>query len=327
MGRSFRIATFNLENLDDREGAPPIAERAAILRPQLLRLDADILCLQEVNAQRAAKGEPRRLTALDRLLEDTPYAGFHRTAGNPPKLAERHNLVILSRWPIAAARLYRHDLVPAPLVRLATSDPPRTAPEPVPWDRPVLHAEVDLPGGRRLHVFDLHLRAPIAAPVPGQKHGPFTWHSVGGWAEGFYLASMKRTGQALETRMAVERVFDADPGALIAVAGDCNADTEQTPVRIIRADVDETGNGKLATRTLVPVERSLPEERRYSVLHGGDAVMLDHLLVSRALLGWFRGAEIHNEALSDELIAQAMSANSPESYHAPVVATFELPAA
>jgi len=47
-----RIATFNLENLDDKPGQKPtFDERIALMRPQLLRLNADILCLQEVNGQ------------------------------------------------------------------------------------------------------------------------------------------------------------------------------------------------------------------------------------------------------------------------------------
>ncbi|AWK88945.1 endonuclease/exonuclease/phosphatase family protein [Azospirillum thermophilum] len=319
-----RIATFNLENFDDA-GDPPFEARAAVLRPQLERLAADVLCLQEVNAQHPAKGEPRVLRALDRLLQGTRYEGFHCTAGDGRKLADRHNLVVVSRWPVAAAHLLRHDLVPPPQVRMVTADPPGEAPGDVTWDRPVLQAEITLPGGRPLHVFNLHLRAPLAAPVPGQKVAALTWRTAGGWAEGFYLAAIKRAGQALETRLAVDRVFDADPEALIVVAGDCNAGMEQTPVRIIRADLDSTGNGDLAGRALVPLERSLPEDRRFSVLHGGDAVMLDHLLVSRSLLGWFRSAEIHNEALSDELVAHATVDRSPESYHAPVVASFELP--
>jgi hypothetical protein len=42
-----RIATFNLENLDDKPGKKPtLTERIAVMRPQLLRLKADILCLQ-----------------------------------------------------------------------------------------------------------------------------------------------------------------------------------------------------------------------------------------------------------------------------------------
>lgn len=47
-----RIATFNLMTLDDRRGLKPgLDERIPILRPQLVRLDADILCLQEVYGQ------------------------------------------------------------------------------------------------------------------------------------------------------------------------------------------------------------------------------------------------------------------------------------
>ena len=113
-----RIATFNLENLDDRPGLdPPLSERIAVLRPQLMRLSADVLCLQEVNGQRPEGGGPRCLLALDRLLEETPYAGFARTctrSGSDGGAADVHNLVILSRWPITAQGQLHHDLVPAP---------------------------------------------------------------------------------------------------------------------------------------------------------------------------------------------------------------------
>ena len=59
---SLRIATFNLENLDDRPDLdPPLEARIAVLRPQLLRLKADILCLQEVDGQpHDVKRAPRR---------------------------------------------------------------------------------------------------------------------------------------------------------------------------------------------------------------------------------------------------------------------------
>ena len=92
-------------------------------------------------------------------------------------------------------------------------------------------------------------------------------------------------------------------------------------------DEEDTGNGHLAARAMIALERSLPAERQYSVVHAGRRIMLDHLLVSRTLLGWYRGAEIHNEGLGDELVGYASVHDSPESYHAPVVATFELPEA
>ena len=75
----------------------------------------------------------------------------------------------------------------------------------------------------------------------------------------------------------------------------------------------------------MPVERALPVSQRYSVLHRGRQVMLDHILVSRPLMARYRHIEVHNEALGDELVAFATASHSPESFHAPLVAAFEFP--
>ncbi|MEQ8698553.1 MAG: endonuclease/exonuclease/phosphatase family protein [Bauldia litoralis] len=320
-----RIASFNLESLDDGpRAAAPLDARIAILRPQLERADADVLCLQEINGQRDEAGAPRRLRALDALLADTPYAEMGRVAthnADAPGVLQAHNLVILSRHPIREQTQVWNDLVPAPVHRFLAADPPDDAPVPVPWDRPLLHARIEV-GGRSLHVLNLHLRAPLASVVPGQKAGSFAWKTTGGWAEGFYLSALKRAGQALEARLLVDRIFDTEPDALVAVTGDCNAELRETAVRLLRADDEDTGNGALAGRALIPVEGSLAEERRFTVIHAGRRVMLDHLLASRALMAQFRAAEIHNEMLGDELIAYASVEASPESYHAPLVAEF-----
>lgn len=323
-----RIATFNLENLDDEPGEEaPFAERVAVLRPQLLRLDADILCFQEIHGQAIAKHQ-RTLRALQKLIEGTPYEGYAMAASEHPPghgPAGIHNLVTLSRFPIQKSESVRQSIVAPPLYRTLTSDPPAPAPEPVPWERPVLYSLIELPGGRPLHVVNLHLKAPLAAHVPGQKTGPFQWRSVSGWAEGFFLAEIKRAGQALEVRLLVDRIFDADEGAFIVVAGDLNADISEMPARLLLGAIEDTGNGLLAHRALVAVERGLPEDRRFSVVHAGERVMLDHLLLSRAILAHYRRIEVHNEALGDEVIAYASVKASPESYHAPVVAELELP--
>ena len=171
---------------------------------------------------------------------------------------------------------------------------------------------------------NVHFRAPLAVPIKGQKRGAFTWESSGAWAEGFYLAGLKRTGQALEARFLIERIFDDDPDALILVTGDFNATLSETPARIMRADPQDTGNGALAYRALTPLERGVSESQRFSVVHAGRRQMLDHMLASRALLAACRGVEIHNEALQDEVVAYAIEEDNPASLHAPVVAEFEL---
>lgn len=327
--RRIRIATFNLESLDDRPQAGlDFSDRVAVLRPQFQRLRADVLCLQEINARAATRHGMREVTALDRVIAGTPCETFHRVVScsrGGVRPADRHNLVILSRLPVLEHRQIWHDLVPPAAYAPVTAEPAQPGPQPVEWDRPLLYAVLELPGGRRLHVVNVHLRAPRAAWLPGQKERYGRWQSVGGWAEGFFLATVKAAGQALEARLLVETILDAEPDALIAVCGDFNADDREAPVRTIRGDEEDTGNGHLAARVLVPVERSLPDGRHFSVIHHGRRVMLDHILVSRPLLGCFVGAEVHNEALGDELVSPATVYGTPESYHAPLLAEFTRP--
>lgn len=329
MGQRFRLATFNLESLGAGADETALADRVAVLRPQLERLRADIVCLQEVNACAVAgKSGPRQPTGLDRVLAGSRYDGFHRVisvgrSGRRP--ADHHNLAILSRFPVLDHGQVWHDLVPPPMVRPVSADPPEAEARPVEWDRPILWARLDLGRGRVLHVVDVHLRAPRAAWLPGQKDGAGMWRSVGGWAEGFFLATIKRAGQALEARLLVERILAVDPGALVAVCGDCNCGDGEAPLRTLTGDEEDTGNGHLATHMLVPVERAVPDSRRFSVIHHGRRLLLDHLLVSRPLLAWCDGAAIHNETLGDELVSPLQVRTGPDSYHAPVVADFIRP--
>jgi exonuclease III len=51
--------------------------------------------------------------------------------------------------------------------------------------------------------------------------------------------------------------------------------------------------------------------------------MLDHMLITRNLLAYYRDSEIHNEILHDESAAFAIDRKYPKSDHAPVVATFD----
>src|SRR5262245_4097319 len=204
-----RLATFNIENLGRRGGDAISTEaRRPTLQAQLARLDADILCLQEVNAQQAKPGPARQLRDLEAVLAGTPYAAFARActlrkSGVGP--LDIHNLVTLSRWPIRTTRQLWNDLLEAPRYRRPSSENAT-----VPWDRPVLQTGIDLGGGRTLHVINLHLRAPLAAYIADQKLPSGEWTSVAGWAEGLFATTVKRAGQALEVRVAVDRIFDSD---------------------------------------------------------------------------------------------------------------------
>jgi endonuclease/exonuclease/phosphatase family metal-dependent hydrolase len=321
-----RLATFNLESLDlPPKAKVPIEVRAEVLRPALERLEADVLCLQEVNAQHVAGQDRRSLPALDALLAGTRYAAYARATtagGKGGGVADVHNLVTLSRFPICAHRDYRNDLVAPPSYRLATAVPPASDAQPVGFDRPVLLTEVKLPGSGTLAVVNLHLRAPLATSIAGQKLEPFVWRSVGGWAEGYFLSAVRRAAQALEVRFLVEQLLEADKHRLIAVVGDFNAEDHEVALRIVLGSEADTGNAMLAARSLVLLDRTLPRDRRWSVLHHGRPQMLDHIVASRALYRHFKAIEVHNETLGDELVGYARHMQSSSSYHAPVVAEF-----
>lgn len=315
---SLRLATFNLESFGgDRAGLAPTAARLDALRAVIVPLEADILCLQEVNGQRPQGGGDRTLADLDLLLDGTTFADCPRiSAGLNGPVGDRHNLVVVSRLPIVASRRLWHDLVPPSALRLPTAP---DAPIDVTFDRPVLQATIELAADRRIDVFNAHLRAPLAAPVPGEKLDAHTWRSASGWAEGYYLAAMKRMGQALEIRRAIDLLLDAQPDRLIAVAGDLNADLLETPLRLLLAATDDTGTPALAGRALVAAEAQVAAALRFTTLHDGRPQLLDHILMSRALAARLTDVRIDNTHVVDDALVPD---DFPGSLHAPVRASF-----
>ena len=106
MATTLRIATFNLENFDDPGPGvqPSLAARVALMRPQMERLRADILCLQEVNTKQwtasalCRAGRVARRHAVRRVR-----SRVYDVAAGTMALDVR-NLVTLSRFPIPIAR-------------------------------------------------------------------------------------------------------------------------------------------------------------------------------------------------------------------------------
>lgn len=316
---SFTLATFNAENLDFRDEAQFERRRAALI-PLVTALGADILCLQEVNAGRASKNAPRGFAHLDRLLAGTPYSAFSRAASVRPGASEPadvHNLVILSRFPVVETRQLHHDFVPAwdwrPPAPEAAGETVRAA-----FDRPILYARLDA-GGRPLHVINCHLRAPRAAHLPSEKAGR-SWKTSAGWAQGMFLAAQLRQAQALEARLFAEAIFDDEPDARIVVCGDFNADAYETPTRILCGAPEDGDGGAFAARYLERLEARAPADLRYTVIHAGRRVLLDHVLASPALARRCARVDILNDDLIDETLAPDDVAGS---LHAPIAVRFD----
>lgn len=111
-------------------------------------------------------------------------------------------------------------LVPAPSYKMITSQPQAATAIEITWERPILHARIRLSNDKMLEVLNVHLKSRIPTDIPGQKKDAYTWKSSVGWAEGFFISSMRRVGQALEARVLIDKLFDENPDALIVTAGD-----------------------------------------------------------------------------------------------------------
>lgn len=323
-----RIATFNLENLDEVPPGqrPSLAERIALMRPQITRLRADIACFQEVHGQERP-GQPRALLALQELLTRTNLDGAALVSTKPDGDAvyDQRNVVVATHLPVLKRQQLHNDLVAEPRYQRLTAVPADPEPVKIGVERPILHVQIDIDHdapGTTVHVINVHLKSKLPSDIPGQMIDQYTWRTADAWAEGVFLSSMKRMSQALEVRRLVDQILDEDPDARIIVAGDFNAAPEEIPVLAICGNVEDTGNGDLSARVLVPLEHTIAEPARYTLYHQGHGQMLDHILVTRNLLAHYRDSEIHNELLHDESAAFAVDRKYPESDHAPVVATF-----
>lgn len=191
-----RMATFNLENLDDVEGgSPSLQKRIEVLRPQIKRMNADIICFQEIHGQET-EGRPRKLLALKKLLESTDYCSFNiaSTHTSDNEVYDKRNLVVVSRFPVSEIKQYRHDTIQPPLYRKITPTPPEEEPKKIKWERPILYTKINVKQDFEIHLINLHLKSRRPTPIQGQKVDQYTWRSSSGWAEGFFISSMKRVG-------------------------------------------------------------------------------------------------------------------------------------
>src|SRR5262249_32414712 len=162
----------------------------AITRPQLLRVDADILCLQEANGD-PTEGGARDLVALKRLIASTPYETYNvfSTVDGTGQVFTERNLAILSRFPFVETQQFQHNFqhicTPPPMHRKSTAIPPETEAKTVEWERPFLYAKIQVSGAFVFHVMNVHLKSKIPTDIAGQRIDQFTWKTISGFAEGF----------------------------------------------------------------------------------------------------------------------------------------------
>ena len=104
-----------------------------------------------------------------------------------------------------------------------------------------------------------------------------------------------------------------------------NAEPGEVPVEAICGSVEETNNPNLRSRVLIPCSRGIPASIRFSHYHHGQKNLLDHMLISQALLPHFHRAQIYNENLHDESLPFTSDTKYPESDHAAFVCELTQP--
>ena len=111
-----------------------------------------------------------------------------------------------------------------------------------------------------------------------------------GWMP-FRVTEIQRKGQASAVREFVDSLFDADPDALVMVTGDLNdfqfsepGEGPDNPVAIL-----EGVGGGVPLTNLLSFEK--PSET-WTFVFDGNAQVLDHMLVSPALLNYLQGADV-----------------------------------
>jgi len=218
-----RIGTYNLENLFDHVDDPALSgefddmkepttdERCKALARTILEIDADVLCVQEV--------ESRECLAWfnETYLGDRRYpyiasidAGYNRGVEQ----------AVLSRVPIESARVYLgDDRVISDMLPRCTDDeakrlngewaPPAKAP-PEAFQRSPLRVDLKSPSGYEMTVFVVHFKA-------GGRD--FAQH---------------RELEALQVEAFVSDVLAANPDANVAVLGDFNAVPNDMASKVIR---------------------------------------------------------------------------------------------
>ncbi len=277
---ALRIATFNLKDFfaARREEERGVVEaKLSNVAENLRRARADIVALQEVGS----------LPLLDRLVKAVPELGYGApVVGSEDRRGIRN--AILSRLPVQWSQVHQPKVLPFPPF---VEGDPEPFPGRIPLRRGIVHARVEAKGLGEVDVLTAHFKSNLPARLKtkdGVEVPDKTPLAIG---ESAVRSLVQRAAEALYVRSLVDGVFARSPDHAICVLGDLNDTLESMPVRLVRG-IDTTSKHYLRAAA-----ETLAEEGRYSCFHGGERILIDHVLLSERLHRALRHFEIHNEHL------------------------------
>jgi endonuclease/exonuclease/phosphatase family metal-dependent hydrolase len=317
------IGTWNLENLF-RPGGRFGPRDEATYRAKLMALAAtinttkpDVLGVQEV-------GEPEALADLVALLDGEWYTALskHFEADHPIRVG------VLSRLPLQVIQ----DVAdfPEKVAALQVDDSAQPSHQ---MGRGVLAVGVDLASGQHLAVAVCHLKSKLLSYPAANGGTRFFPRDEGERARYAGFALFRRAAEAVTVRALADHLLDGHGQARPVVAvGDLNDEPLAATTQIL---LGPPGSEIGTAGALVPdrgdasrlwnLAPLIPEAERFSRVYQGHRELIDHVLVSRALLE--RVEEVHTlsaaglASVGDDPVTRR---DARASDHSPVLAQLAL---
>jgi predicted extracellular nuclease len=304
------ITTFNVENLFDLvdnpdkedEGSTPSPEA---LETQLTKLALaievelelpEILIVQEVE-------NTTILQELGDLVNDATGTDYHAVSF---ETSDARGIEVGFLWDANRVMLLDAYQLSGPDIEAAFG-PSSASP-----GREPLYGEFDI-GGKVVHIVGNHFKsksgddALFGLPWPPER-----------------ITEVQRKLQAQAVRDFVDMIFDADPEALVLVAGDLNdfqfgepGEGDDHPVAILEGIA-----GEVPLTNLVNLEK---DDERFTYLYDGNSQVLDHMLVSPALYDLFAAVDVlHFNASYPDGLGHDPTTPLKASDHDPLEGRFNL---
>lgn len=346
MPTSFTAMTWNVENL-----FPPghlISARKAVteeeyaaklgyLAQTILSIKPDVLALQEIGGSESSKRRP-----LDDLQSKLNRQYPHKALS---AFSDRRGIRVgfLSRFPVLDRDEFGH-FAPGELAAVPDwyPNPPSTR-----MGRGVLKIEVEPIAGVRIRLVTVHLKSKLVT-YPGGRFAP---KSEDERAIAAGLGLLRRTAEAVAVRAYLNGLMKPEDTARTIVLGDFNDEPRAATTQLFMGpeDSDATSADKLDYARLYNLCDAIPrrggadkgkwflaEGERFSRINNGRRELIDHLFVSKNLLGLsaelrrdrWKVTEVHSGVASilDENVTEnpvaRVGAARPD--HAPIYARFEV---
>jgi endonuclease/exonuclease/phosphatase family metal-dependent hydrolase len=299
------LTTFNVMNLlEPTEAAGPafVQRKIDALAELIHQCDADVIALQEVGSVGLARALAAALP--DRASYAEPIVGSADARGI--------RCALLTRLPVVEAREHKPSALEFPT--FAQGDPAPFGAR-IPMRRGVVHVVVEAPLVGRVHVFTAHFKSRLGVGLRDAAGAELPAETPRARSEAIVRSVVWRAAEALYLRGLVDEALAGPASGGTVVAGDLNDVPESPVLAALRGD----GAGALldCTEGIAPAER-------YSVIHDGRGVQLDHVLATADLRARVTGAHFVQAQLRDHgpYVPGVAEAPSIDSDHAPLVVCF-----